>query len=392
MSRRIRAVSALLISLSMFLTPMAALAAAPAPELTARATVVMDQATGQVLASKNLDEKSQPASLTKVMTLLLTYEAIASGKVKATDLVPVSNRAWKTEGSKMFLRVGSKVPLEEMIKGMAVVSGNDACVAVAEFLGGSQEDFVSMMNKKAAELGLSNTHFVDPHGISDNNQISARDAANLARVYIRDYPQALAIHSMREYTYTPEGGKPIRQDNRNRLLGQYDGVDGLKTGHTEKAGYNLIATAERGGTRFIAVIMGVQAKTEAQGETLRAQQLAKVLDWAFAGYSTSTVLSTQEKLSVTRVYKGEKDEVSLGAQKDVKYTLEKGTESAVEKKVTVDPRVVAPIKKGQVLGSVSLVYRGQEIQKLPLVAMEDVAQGGFFKRIIDSIRLQFKRD
>jgi D-alanyl-D-alanine carboxypeptidase (penicillin-binding protein 5/6) len=361
------------------------------PDLSARNALLMEFESGAILLAKDIDQKSPPASLTKLMTLKLAFEALDSGKVKASDLVPVSELAWKTGGSRMFLRVGSKVKFEDLIKGAIVASGNDACVAIAEFVGGTVENFVTMMNRRAREMGLAGTSYVDPHGISDDNQTTARDAANLARNYIRDHPASLAIHSMREFTYTPEGGKPIRQENRNRLLGQYQGVDGLKTGHTEASGYSLIATAERGGMRLVAIVMGIKAKTEPLGEQLRAREAARILDWGYGGFVTATLLAKGEQLALVKVWKGRQDAVAAGAASEVKFVVEKGAEPSVQRNVSLSEPIIAPVKKDQVLGSVSVTLAGQEIQKVPVVALQEIQAGSIFRRFIDSIKLMFQR-
>ena len=359
--------------------------------VSAKSALLMDEASGQVLWSKQIDQVVAPASLTKLLTLKLVFESLDSGKVKLGDLVLVSERAWKTGGSRMFLRVGTKVTLEELIKGITVASGNDACIAAAEFIGGTVENFVVLMNERAQAMGLSNSQFVDPHGLSDANKTSARDIANLARVYIRDHPKSLVYHSMKAFTFVPAGGAPITQSNRNKLLGTYDGADGLKTGHTEAAGYNLVATAERAGTRFIAVALGVQARTEPLGEELRAREVAKLLDYGYGNFQTRVLAAKGEHMGDIRVFKGREDSVKVGAASEVKYTVEKNASVNVSKKTTLESKLIAPIKKGQTVGSVSIRVNDQEVQNVPVVTLDEIPAGGLFKRFVDSLRLIIQR-
>jgi len=291
----------------------------------------------------------------------------------------------------MFLQVGSKVKVEDLLKGISVVSGNDACVALAEFIAGTVETFVAMMNERARELGLASTHFSDPHGISDDNYTTAADIARLAQRYVKDHPESLAVHSLKEFTYTPQDGRPITQQNRNRLLGQYDGADGLKTGHTEKAGYNLVATAQRDGTRFFVVVMALAARTEPLGENLRAEEAGRILDHAFATYRTVTLVSQGEQFAQARVWKGAADEVPVGAAEEMKYTVLKGAEGAATRSVSLSSPLIAPLKKGQVVGSATITVAGDEPLQVKMVALKDVAAGSLLKRIIDSLRLLFQR-
>jgi D-alanyl-D-alanine carboxypeptidase (penicillin-binding protein 5/6) len=361
------------------------------PITQAKTAILLDSVSGRALWSKATDERVQPASLVKLMTLKIAYEAMAQGKIKASDLVNVSSRAWRTGGSRMFLQVGSKVKIEDLLKGISVVSGNDACIALAEFIAGTVETFVAMMNKRAQELGLASSHFSDPHGISGDNYMTAADIAKLAMQYVKDHPESLAIHSMKEFTYTPQGGRPITQQNRNRLLGQYDGADGLKTGHTEKAGYNLVATAQRDGTRFFVVVMGLTARTEPLGENLRAEEAGRILDYAFATYKTVTLVSQGEQFAQARVWKGATDQVPVGAAEEMKYTVLKGSEGAATRSVSLSSPLVAPLKKGQVVGSATITLTGSEPLQVKMVALKDVAAGSLLRRIIDSLRLLFQR-
>lgn len=356
--------------------------------ITARNACLIDAATGKVLYGREMDEVVAPASLTKIMTLKLAYEAIDKGTIRMTDLVPVSTQAWRTGGSRMFLSVGSKVPLEEILKGIAVVSGNDACVALAEFIGGTVENFVSMMNTRAQQLGLTTARFVDPHGISDQNRISAREVAMLARAYINDHPQSLKIHSMQTYTHTPLGARPITQHNRNKLLGQYNGADGLKTGFTQAAGYNLVGTAERGGTRFIGVVLGVRANTDPAGELLRAQEMSKILDYGFNNFVTLRLYARDESVGSVRVYKGKADSVTVVVPQEIKAIVPKGSESRVTRQVNIADYLVAPVKKRQSVGTITVTLDGETlVSDAPVLALEDVQPGGFFKRLLDSLRL-----
>lgn len=345
--------------------------------VNARAAVLLDGTSGRILAAFNPDERLEPASLVKVMTLRLAFGAVASGRLKPDDVAITSEKAWRMEGSRMFLEPGEQVTVAGLMEGIAVASGNDATVVLAERLAGDEAAFVKLMNDEAARLGLSDTRFANSNGLTAPDQyMSARDAARLAWAYIRDYPDALALHSQKEFTHNN-----IRQYNRNGLLSTYQGADGLKTGHTDGAGFNLIATAKRGPLRLIAVVLG------AESEAGRESAAARILDYGFANYEFQTIVPAGEPVASARVWKGRLNQVPLvPAGGEVTMAVARGG-GTVNRDIQFQRAVVAPVAKGQKLGTLILSQGGREIEHLDLVAAADVPRGGLFKRLVDSIRL-----
>lgn len=379
--------------------------AAPDLIIEAESALLMDYATGQVLFAQNPDAPIPPASLTKLMTLHLAYKKLAEGAIARDDLVPISRRAWALspefkDSSVMFLEPGQQVTVEEIMKGIAIPSGNDAAVALAEYISGSVESFVSLMNEEAAAMGYKTMRFVDPHGLSPENRITAREIADFARRYIQMHPEALVeLHSQQSYTYpqrhnlAPEKQQnpgpydhPIPQPNNNRLLGEYEGLDGLKTGYIEEAGFNIVLTAKRGDMRLIAVVLGAAKGADVPtGMAKREEEGAKLLNWGFANFVTTR--PELPEIAPVRVWKGAANTVALKPAQEILLTLEKGTEGTLTSTVRQQQSVVAPVQAGQQLGEIVFAADGREIAKFPLVAAEDVERGGFFKRIWDSIRL-----
>ncbi len=344
-------------------------------EVAATSAVLSEVATGEVLLAQNADAPIAPASFTKLLTLYLVFEALERGDVHLNDLVWISKRAWKTGGSKMFIEVGKKVPLEELIKGIAVVSGNDACVAVAEHLYGSVEAFVDAMNQKARELGMTHSHFETPHGLPAEGQVTtARDMAILARAYIRRFPQALRYHSMTEYTYNG-----ITQPKRNRLLLKDRSVDGLKTGYVAEAGYHLAATAERNGMRLLAVVMG------AKSPAVREREALKLLNYGFRLYVSVKPPDPSTPATTLKVWKGTVSRISLFPQKHPPVVVRKELAREVRWEMKVPEAVTAPIRKGQVLGKAYLKAGKNVLAEIPLVAGSEVPRAGFLKRLWHSV-------
>jgi len=380
--------------------------AAPPLELEAVSAVLLDYATGQVLFEKNPDQVIPPASLTKLMTLHLAYNRLKEGGMKREDLVQVSKNAWSAnfaDSSLMFLEPGQKVTVGEVMRGVAIPSGNDAAVALAEHIAGSVDAFVKMMNDEAKNMGYTHMHFVDPHGLSPQNQVTASEFADFARRYIQLHPEAVAeLHNQKTFAYpqwenlpedrkqvtAKEGYQPITQENRNGLLGTFEGVDGLKTGFVDEAGFNIALTAKRGEMRLVAVILGVgQGKPISipEGTALREADGAALLSWGFNNFVTEKPALPETK--PVQVWKGAANEVAIGLEQEVLLTLEKGAQQSLTATVHQDESVVAPVAKGQKLGELIFAADGKEIAKFPLVAKDEVAQGGFFKRIWDSLRL-----
>jgi D-alanyl-D-alanine carboxypeptidase (penicillin-binding protein 5/6) len=369
------AVSGVVFALLVFLVGLGWGRAQELPEVEARAAVLEEVSTGEVLVSQNPDELIAPASFTKVLTLYLVFEALERGNARLQDPVWVSEKAWRTGGSKMFIEVGKKVPLEELIKGIAVVSGNDACVAVAEHLYGSVDAFVEAMNRKARELGMTRSHFENPHGLPAEGQVTtARDMATLARSYIQRFPQALQYHSMTEYTYNG-----ITQPNRNRLLLKDSSVDGLKTGYVESAGYHLAATARRDGMRLLAVVMG------AASPAVREREAHKLLNYGFRRYVSVAPPDPSTPVKVVRVWKGTVDQVSLFPQAAHPIILKKESAQGIRWESNAPDWVTAPIQENQVLGEALLKSGDAVLARINLVSRQEVPLGGFFKRLWHSV-------
>jgi D-alanyl-D-alanine carboxypeptidase (penicillin-binding protein 5/6) len=332
----------------------------------AESAVLMDGLTGQVLYEQNPNLKIPPASFVKIMTLYLVYDAIRAGQLKMDDLVTVSERAWKrawkTDSSKMFIKVGDRVKVEDLMKGVAIASGNDACVALAEHLSGSEEAFVSKMDEKAKLLGLNDSQFKNSDGMPAEGQyITAMDMATLSRRYIEAHPEALVLHSTVEFEYNR-----IRQGNRNTLLQKNIGVDGLKTGHIKESGYHLTATAKRDGQRMIAVVMGCDKVKK------RAPEAQKLLEYGFKNFSTVEAVKKGATFGPLRVSRGKLKEVILTAAEDGRVTVAKGKESLVSVAPQLPQFVVAPIQKGQVAAKVLIQNEGKVAKEINLLASVDV--------------------
>ncbi|MFZ5825152.1 MAG: D-alanyl-D-alanine carboxypeptidase family protein [Bacillota bacterium] len=377
--------------------------AAPPLELQAQAAVLLDYTTGQVLFEKNPDQVIPPASLTKLMTLHLAYKKLAEGKMKREDLVQVRPEAWSAkfqDSSLMFLEPGQKVTVGEIMKGVAVPSGNDASVALAQHIAGSVDSFVKMMNDEARAMGYQNLTFVDPHGLSPENKVTAREFADFARRYTQLHPEALEeLHNQKTFEYPkyenlpeerkaglkPEQHRPISQDNRNGLLWTFEGVDGLKTGYVDEAGFNIALTAKRGEMRLVGVILGVQAPSIPEGTAKREQDGAALLSWGFNNFVTEK--PALPEIKPVRVWKGAANQVNLKPAQEVLLTLEKGAQKSLTATVHQEESVIAPVQAGQKLGELIFAANGSEVARFPLVAADAVEQGGFFKRLWDSLRL-----
>jgi len=344
-------------------TPQAAQQVAQSSlQCDSQSALLMDGLTGEVLYEQNPRLKIPPASFVKVMTLYLALDAIRGGQLKMDDLVTVSERAWRTQGSKMFIKVGSQVKVEDLLKGIAVASGNDACVALAEHMAGSGEVFVSKMNEKAKLLGMNDSQFKNSDGMPAEGQYTtALDMAILARRYIENHPEALAIHSMIEFEYNG-----IKQGNRNVLLTKNIGVDGLKTGHIEESGYHLTATAKRESQRMIAVVMGCDKVKK------RAPEAQKLLEYGFRNFSTVEAVKKGATFGPVKVRRGKENQVSLTASEDVRVTVGKGKENTVSVIPEFPPSIVAPLKKGQVVAKAIVQNEGKRIKEVGLLASSDV--------------------
>lgn len=356
-------------------TPGASILAPKEIAINARSAVLMDQDTGQVLVEFNQGRRIPPASFAKLLTLYITFDTIKRGKLRLDDEVFVSKKAWKTGGSKMFIEVNSKVPVRELIKGIAVVSGNDACVALAEHLYGSTDIFVNVMNETAAKLGMTSSHFMNPHGLPNKQQYTtAYDMALLARHYVRNFPEVLEFHSMQDYTYGD-----IRQYNRNRLLRKDASVDGLKTGYISKSGYHLLATAKRRDWRLIAVVMG--AKTPA----IREIEVRKLLNYGYQNFELLPLFTKGQILAEIPVWKGAQDTVSLVASTNSVMAIPVDYKESIRTERKLPAEVIAPVQRGQEIGKAIVRLNADVLKSVPLVAQHEVHRAGFFKTLSHSV-------
>lgn len=349
------------------------------PQVAASSYVLMDADSGEVIIAHNEHEQLPPASLTKMMTAYIVEYEMAQGNVKASDEVLVSVKAWKTGGSKMFIKEGNRVDLMSLLRGIIIQSGNDASIAVAEHIAGSEGAFADIMNQHAKLLGMQNSHFMNATGLpSSEHYSSAHDLAILARAIIQDFPDQYKIYSEKYFTYNN-----IRQPNRNRLLWRDKSVDGLKTGHTDAAGYCLVASAKRDDMRLISVVMGTK------GEEARARETQKLLNYGFRYYETHTLYNAGQQLQESRVWAGEQEQLKLGLPKNVVVTIPRGQKGKLEAQLDIDTVIKAPVLAGQEYGRLKVQLSGQELVNEPLIALESIEEAGFFKRLWDAIKLFF---
>lgn len=357
------------------------LATVPAPNLTARAWLTLDANSGQVIAAQNPDEKVEPASLTKLMTAYLVFEAIEEGRLALDQTVNISEKAWKTEGSRMFVKPNTQVSVSDLLQGLIVQSGNDATVALAEAVAGSEAAFAALMNEEAAKQGLKDTHFVNSTGLPDPAHLTTvRDLAIMAKNIVTKHPQHLHYYSQKEYTYNN-----IKQNNRNRLLWSDPTVDGLKTGHTSSAGYCLIATALRDGRRVVSVIVG------ASSDSARIENSLKLLNWSFQNFDTIKLFDNTQPAVNARVWEGQAETVGLGGLAPMWVTVPRGKGPEVKPVAQYTQPLVAPLRKGAKVGTVSLSLDGKVLRQEPLYILEDVPEAGFFGRMYDKVRLLFEQ-
>ncbi|EAW30618.1 D-alanyl-D-alanine carboxypeptidase [marine gamma proteobacterium HTCC2143] len=361
-------------------------AAAPAvipapPSIAASGYILIDADSGRVITEKNADEKLPPASLTKLMTsYVLSYE-LAEGNVANTDMVTISENAWAQNptfagSSLMWIEVGKQVNLKDLHKGVVISSGNDASVAVAEHLAGSESAFADVMNQHAALLGMTGSHFVNAHGLPDpEHYMTARDLAILSKAILK-YPEEYALYSQPDYTYNN-----ITQTNRNRLLWKDDSVDGLKTGHTEEAGFCLVSSAKRNGMRLISVVMG------AKSQSAREVESQKLLSYGFRYFETHQLYSTGDALTATKIWAGAGDSLSLGVERDIHLTIPRGKHKDIEAVMDLAEFIKAPVSAGNEYGELVIRLDGEELLREPLFALESIEQGGIFKRLWDAIVL-----
>jgi D-alanyl-D-alanine carboxypeptidase (penicillin-binding protein 5/6) len=371
-----------LLAVLLLVLPLAARAdAPPPPSVAAKSWLLLDVTSGQVIASQSPNERVEPASLTKLMTAYLVFTALKEKKIQSTQAVNVSERAWKMGGSRMFVEPRKPVTVEELLRGMIVQSGNDATVALAETVAGSEDVFAQMMNKEAARLGLKDTSFTNSTGWPDPKLYStASDLGRLAAALIRDFPeQYAAFYSTKEFRYNN-----ITQPNRNRLLWLDPNVDGVKTGHTDAAGYCLIASAKRSDRRLLSVVLGTAS------DSARAQESQKLLNYGFQFYDTVRLFETAKPVGTVRVWKGAENEVGAGVRSDLYVTVPRGEADKLKADFVSQQPLVAPVSAGQPVGSIRVTLDGKPFGEYPAVAMQNVPVAGFFGRLADTVRLWFK--
>jgi len=355
-------------------------AGTPPPAIAAKAYLLLDYHSQQTLASVKADERFEPASLTKLMTAYLTFSALKQKKIELTQTVPVSERAWKAEGSRMFIEPRKPVTVDELIHGMIIQSGNDACVALAELIAGSEEVFAQMMTKEAQRLGMKNTSFMNATGLPHPQHYStAYDLALLASAIIRDFPEYHPIYSTKEYRYNK-----ITQANRNRLLWSDPTVDGMKTGYTENAGYCLITSAKRGERRLLSVVLGTAS------ENARAAESQKLLNFGFQNYDSVKLYESGQAVSSVPVWKGATNSVKAGFQTEMYASVPKGQTDKLKAQLETQQPLMAPLAAGQKIGTMKLTLDGKPYAEIPVLALDAVPLAGVFGRGWDSIRLLFK--
>jgi D-alanyl-D-alanine carboxypeptidase (penicillin-binding protein 5/6) len=368
--------AAIVLSIGLVAPAHAAQALVPQPpQLGASAYILMDALTGKVIAELNADQVLPPASLTKMMTAYMLAYELAAGNVSLDDQVHISEKAWRTEGSRMFIQEGKFVSLEDLMRGVIIQSGNDASVAVAEHLAGSEDAFADLMNQHATRLGMTHTVFHNSTGLpAEGHLTTARDLAILAQAIIRDYPEHYRVYSEKEFTFNK-----IRQPNRNKLLWSDSTVDGLKTGYTDAAGYCMVASAKRDGQRLISVILG------ASSPEARARESQKLITYGMRFYETHLLYDAQERLANVRVWGGEQDYVELMLESELAVTIARGQAKYIKATIDINTGITAPLSAGDVLGKLIITLDTDVILEQDLVAAEDVLKGGFFKGLVDSV-------
>jgi len=375
--------SKLVVATLMLLMGQLALAANPlipaAPQIAAKGFLLIDAHSGKVLVSQNADEVMPPASLTKMMTSYIATHELDKGNISNSDKVRISIKAWKTPGSRMFIKEGTSVSVGDLLKGIIIQSGNDASVAMAEFIAGSEDAFADLMNQHASLLGMNSTNYMNATGLpSQHHYTTAADLAKLARAIIVEHPQHYKIYSEQSFTYNN-----IRQPNRNKLLWRDKSVDGLKTGHTEEAGYCLVASAERGGMRLIGVVLGTKS------EEARATETQKLLTYGFRYYETRKLYSAGDVLEEAKVWGGADGQVNLGVVEDVYITVPRGQYSSLQASLLVDEYITAGVQAGSEYGKIQVKLQDKVVLDQQLVALNSVEPGGFFKRLWDQLVLFF---
>ena len=351
-----------------------------APGISASAYVLMDFNSGNLLVKKNTQNKVEPASLTKIMTTYVVFDELRRGSIKLEDQVKISEKAWRMGGSRMFIEVNSYVSVKELLHGVIIQSGNDASVALAEHVAGSEDAFANLMNKHAEVLGMKNTHFINSTGWPNKNHYtSANDLALLTRALIKNFPKFYSWFSTKSYKYNN-----INQPNRNRLLWIDDRVDGVKTGHTESAGFCLVASGKKKDMRLISVVVGTKS------EKIRERASRKLLNYGFRFYESFLIYDAMKPMTTMRIYNGAEKELKLGVLKDLYVTAPRGTRKDIKADMKIENLIQAPASKGQTFGTVNITLNKNIIASRPLVALEEIPEGGLWRKLVDNIILLFE--
>jgi len=350
------------------------------PPVKVRNYILLDYHGGAVLAESQSEERAEPASLTKLMTAYVVFQELGAGRIQVTDQAVVSETAWRMTGSRTFLQLGAQVTIEDLLKGMIIQSGNDASVALAEHVAGSEEAFAELMNRAAQKLGMSGSHFVNSSGLPDpNHYTTAKDVALLMRAIIHDFPQYYTWYSQREFTYNG-----ITQPNRNRLLDKDPSVDGGKTGHTDSAGYCLVTSAQREGMRLISVVLG------AEREPIRVQATQALLNFGFRAFETHKLYEGNTALTEVRIWKGAQTQLPLGLNEPLYAMIPRGQRDNLQTAIQVQPYIEAPVAKGASYGTVKVVLAEKLLLEQPLVALQEIPRGGLWRRMMDWLSLSFR--
>jgi D-alanyl-D-alanine carboxypeptidase (penicillin-binding protein 5/6) len=353
----------------------------PKPPATGSTSfVVMDFDSGRIIAEENAEAPVEPASITKVMSAYVAFRELDSGNIALSDLVTISEKAWRTPGSRMFVEVGKQVTIEDLLKGIIIQSGNDATVALAEHIAGSEETFAALMNRYAEELGLTGSHFMNSTGLPDpEHYMTARDIARLGALTIEKHPEYYKWYSQKEFTFND-----ITQYNRNKLLWRDESVDGIKTGHTESAGYCLATSAKKDGMRLITVVLGTSS------ENARADASQALLNYGFRFFETHKLYDAGAQLTSSRIWKGATDSVALGIDRDLYVTIPRGQYKSLDASMSIDNRIIAPVSAGQPLGTVQIKLGEDIVATQPLVSLQGIDEGSFLQRMIDEAMLYFE--
>ncbi len=369
---------ALIFLLTIYLSAITHAAPIPAaPKIAAGGHLLIDFNSGKVLAESNSTEQLEPASLTKIMTAYVVLRELKEGNIKLDEEVLISKKAWRTPGSRMFIEVGKRVQVEQLLKGMIIQSGNDASVALAEHVAGSEDVFANLMNEHAQRLGMENSQFKNSTGLpAEDHHTTASDIAKVTMATIREFPEFYAWYAIKEYTFNK-----ITQKNRNKLLWRDESVDGVKTGHTDSAGYCLVSSAVRNDTRLVSVVMG----TKSVGA--RAKESQSLLNYGFRFFETHRLYGAGEKLNTTRIWKGSSEQLTLGLSEALYITIPRRQYKNLKASMSITPKIEAPVSKGQIMGQVQISLQGNLVAEVPLIALTDVAEGSLWQTIKDSALL-----